>query len=205
VPGETQFGRKALAGPPTMNALNIFLITILVALSCPILCSCSRSTRIAYQDTKVKVLHKDTLNFLNVHASHDEMWLVAFGKTYKEVRGQAPFYLEIPGKDSIVFVTGRSYDNGQATVHVLNYKTGKAISFPAYDSNIGNCISSSGAERIESVSGDKVIISARFLDRHYRYYIDLTKPEFEKEEGNVPIHGGETNLHVWLNGKSPGN
>ena len=133
------------------------------------------------------------------------MWLVAFEKTYKEVRGQAPFYLEIPGKNAILFVTGRTYDNGQATVHVLNYKTGKEINFPAYDSNIGANISSGGAEQIETVNGEKVIISAKFLNRRYRYYLDLEKPEFEKEEGDEPIHAGETNSHVWVNGKFPRN
>jgi len=174
---------------------------ILTAIWCGVLCSCSRSITTAYEDDKVKVLHKDSVNFLNVHASHDEMWLVAFGKTYKEVRGQAPFYLTIPGKDSILFVTGRTYDNGQATVHVLSYKTGKALRFPAFDSRIGENISSGGSEKIESVAGDKVIISAKFLERQYRYYLDLKKPEFEKEEANEPIHAGETNFHFWINGK----
>jgi hypothetical protein len=168
-----------------------------------LLWSCSHSTTVAYQDDKVTVLFKDTTNHLNVHAGHGEMWLVAFGQTYKEVRGQAPFYLEIPGKDSILFVTGRTFDNGQATVHVLNYKTGKEIHFPAYDSRIGGNISTGGAEKIESVNGRKVVISATELDRQFRYYLDLEKPEFEKEEGNVPIHPGETNFHVWINGKCP--
>jgi hypothetical protein len=176
-----------------------------VVMSCALLCSCTHSTKIAYQDDKVKVSHKDTVNLVNVHASHDEMWLVAFGKTYKEVRGQPPFYLEIPGKDSILFVTGRTYDNGQATVHVLNYKTGKEANFLAYDSHIGANISSGGAEKLESVDGQKVVISAKFLDRQYRYYLDLEKPEFEKEEANEPIHAGETNFHVWVNGKFPRN
>jgi hypothetical protein len=55
------------------------------------------------------------------------------------------------------------------------------------------------------VTGEKVIISAKFLDRQYRYYLDLKKTEFEKEEANEPIHAGETNFHVWINGKSPRN
>ena len=181
--------------------------TIFAVLSCVALCSCSRSTKTAYEDDKVKVLHKDTVNYANVHASHDEMWLVTFGKTYKEVRGQAPFYLEIPGKDSILFVTGRTYDNGQATVHVLNYKTGKEINFPANDSSIGQNISTGGAEKIESVDGDKVVISAKFLDRRYLYHLDLQKSEFVKEEGIEPdpVHTGVTNSHVWINGKFPRN
>ena len=184
-----------------MNAIK----TILVALSCVTLCSCSHSTNTTYEADKVKVLHKDTLNLVNVHASHDEMWLVAFGKTYKEVRGQAPFYLEIPGKNSILFVTGRTHDDGQATVHVLNYRTGKEINFPAYDSSIGSNISSGGTEKVVSVNGQKVIISAEFLDRRYRYYLDLEKPEFEKEEANEPIHAGETNLSIRVNGRFPKN
>jgi hypothetical protein len=177
--------------------------SVFVMVSCLALCSCAKSTRIFYQDNKVKVLHKDTVNFLNVHASHDEMWLVAFGKTYKEVRGQAPFYLEIPGTDSIYFVTGRTYDDGQAIVHVLNFKNGKEFNFPANDSRIGSDISSGDSERIESVKGEKVVVTARFLDRQYRYYLDLGKPEFEKEEANEPIHPGETNSHVWIHGKFP--
>ena len=87
----------------------------------------------------------------------------------------------------------------------MNYKIGKERSFPAFDSHIGKCISSDGAEKVESVSGEKVVISAKFLDRQYRYYLNLKKPEFEKEEGDEPIHAGETNFHVWKNGRFPRN
>jgi len=182
-------------------------IEILAFAACALLSSCSHETNVAYQDKKVKVLHKEEINYLSVHSSHDEMWLVAFGKTYKKVRGQAPFYLEIPGKDSILFVTGREFNDGQATVHFLNYKTGKEIHFPAYDSHIGSNISAkktpNQSEKIQSVKGGKVVIGATFLDRQYRYYLDLEKPEFEKEEGSDPIHQRETNFHVWNNGKNP--
>jgi hypothetical protein len=190
-----------------MNVIKI----ILSSTACAFLCSCAHYTNVAYEDDKVKVLHKDTVNYLNVHASHDEMWLVAFGITYKDVRGLAPFYLEIPDKDSILFVTGRTYDDGQATVHVLNYKTKKEINFPAFDSHIGREIggtpNSGGSEKIETVKGNKVVISANFLNRQYRYYLDLQKPEFEKEEGVEPdpIHPGVTNAFVWVNGKLPRN
>jgi hypothetical protein len=179
--------------------------SLLLAVLCLALCSCAHSTKTVYQDDKVKVVNRDTINFLNVHASHDEMWLEAFGKTYKELRGQAPFYLEIPGKDSILFVTGKTYDDGQAIVHVLNVKSGREFNFPAHDSRIGSYISSDDTERIESVNGEKVIITAKVLDRRYRYFLDLGKPEFEKEEANEPIHPGETNSHVWINGVFPRN
>jgi hypothetical protein len=179
---------------------------------CAFLCSCVHETTTFYQDDKVKVLQKSTTHILNVHASHDEMWLEAFGKTYKDVRGLPPFYLEISGKNSILFVTGRTYDDGQATVHILNYKTHKEIHFPAYDSDIGRNIggtpSSGGSEKIESVNGDKIEVSAQ-LDfdhtrSHIRYYLDLAKPEFEREEGTSTTEQG-TNTWSWVypNGKRP--
>jgi hypothetical protein len=179
-------------------------------LFCVFLCSCVHETTTFYQDDKVKVLQKSTIHILNVHASHDEMWLEAFGKTYKDVRGLPPFYLEIPSKDSILFVTGRTYDDGQATVHILNYKTRKEIHFPAYDSDIGKNIggtpSSGGSEKIASVDGDKIEISAQFMSSHMRYYLDLAKPEFEREEGNSIMEQG-TNTWSWVypNGKRPRN
>ncbi len=180
---------------------NLLFLTLL----CAILCSCAHETTVSYEDTKVKVLEKNTVNFLNVHASHDEMWLEAFGKTYKDVRGLDPYYLEIPGKDSILFVTGRTYDDGQATVHILNLKTQKEIHLPAFDSSIGRNIggtqSSGGWEKIESVKGDKIVISAQFMNRHYLYYLDLAKPEFEKEEGVEP--GYTEPNYIYPNGKKP--
>lgn len=178
---------------------------ILAFAACALLSSCAHKTTVAYQDKKVTVFHKQTFYYPLVHGGHDEMWLVAFGQTYKEVRGQVPFYLEIPGKDSILFVTGRDFNDGQATVHVLNYKTAKEIHFPAHDSSIGSNISFKyRSENIQSINGGKVVIGATtFLDRQYRYYLDLDKPEFEKEEGNEPIHPGKTNFHVWINGKRP--
>ena len=175
--------------------------TIFVALSCVALCSCSHSTKTAYEDDKVKALHKDTVNYLNVHASHDEMWLVAFGNTYKDVRGVAPFYLEIPGKDLILFVTGRSYDNGQAIVHLINSKSKTEVHFPAYDSNVGKNIGR--GEKIISMEGDKIITGYRETDRDFRFFLDLKEPKFEKEEAeyrNQPI--GTTNHVVLVNGKS---
>lgn len=100
---------------------------------------------------------------------------------------------------------------GKAIVHVIDLTTKKEIHFPAYDSHIGNNIrldtglkAQDELEQIESVNGDKVIISAKFLDSNYRYYLDLAKPEFEKEEGS-DVFEGRTNTWVYPNGKKPKN
>jgi hypothetical protein len=184
-----------------MNLIN----SSVAILFCAVLCSCSHLTETIYEDSKVKVINKSTVIYFMVHAGRDEDWLVASGKTYKKVRGQAPFYLDLPTRSSILFVTGRTYDNGRATVHVLNYKTGGTMKFTANDSGIGDNILSASRmtdeqfEKVESLEGDKLVIVAGFLNRRFRYFIDLGKSEFEKEEAQYPIRiSGSTSTNCYV-------
>ena len=122
---------------------------------------------------------------LNVHGGSDTMVMHIFDKTYRNVRGWKPFYLPLPDTNLILFVTGRSYDDGQATVHIANLATRKIQSFPAHDSHIGANIFPSPDpkrfERVRSFDGRHLITEARFLDNWFIYFLDLAKPEFEKE------------------------
>ena len=163
-----------------------------------------KTTKVVYSDKDVSVSLKDTVNFVNVHASHGLFEMTVCGVKYREVRGWIPFYISIPEKDSILFVTGRSYDNGQATVHVVNLKTKSETHFPAYDSHIGSNIRNTNNadmfENVEKIDGDKIVISAGSSNTQYRYYLNLKTLEFEKEEGYWTNH---TNTYVWPNGKRP--
>jgi hypothetical protein len=145
------------------------------------------------------------VNLLNVHASHGYFELSAFGKTYSEVRGYIPFYIPIPEKKSILFVTGRDFDNGQATVHVINLETKKEIQFPAYDSQIGSNIRTNNtgtSEVVESIDGNRIVIHAEGFRSTFRYYIDLSEPKFEKEEAEFRNSTlGTKNHYVYINGK----
>src|SRR4051812_32098830 len=87
------------------------------------LIGCMKTTKVVYSDKDVSVTLKDTVNFVNVHASHGFFEMTVCGVKYSEVRGWIPFYISIPERNSILFVTGRDYDNGQATVHVVDLKT----------------------------------------------------------------------------------
>lgn len=175
--------------------------------SAVLLAGCVKSTKTTYSDQNVTVVFKDTANLLNVHASHGYFELTVFGQQYDEVRGYIPFYIPIPEKKSILFVTGRDYDNGQATVHVINLETKQHIKIPAYDSHIGSNIrtnNTDSSEIVEKIDGDKIVIRAEGFDRSFRYYIDLAAKTFEKEEAeyrNSPI--GTTNRYTYINGKSP--
>jgi hypothetical protein len=165
------------------------------------------TSEVVYSDKNASVVFKDSINLVNVHASHGYYEMTVCGAKYSEVRGWHPFYIPIPEKDSILFVTGRNYDNGQAIVHVVNLKTKTEVHFPAYDSDIGSNIRNDGGsyERVKEISGDKLVICAGSASRtncESQFFIDLKKPEFEKEE--VIVWGaadGQTNRYIHLGGK----
>jgi len=177
-------------------------LTFLVLATGLIWSGCLKTTETVYSDENVIVKFKDTVNFVNIHASHGYNEMTVCGEKYQEVRGWIPFYLTIPGKDSIFFVTGRDYDNGQAMVHVVNLKTKTEIHFPAFDSHIGSNIRNTNNtdiyENIEKVDGDEIVINAGQSNARYRYYLNLAKPEFEKEEA---YWLNSTTSYVWLNGR----
>jgi hypothetical protein len=171
-----------------------------------LLCSgCVPSCRNIYKDDKVSVKESSLVNILNVHASKDKIIITVYGKSYEDVRGNPPYYLEIPGENSILFVTGRTFDNGQATVHIVNLATKQETNFPAYDSSIGEAICSTNKqrddwyERIEGLTNDELSICAVMSNRRFRYILDLKKPEFVREEQGWV---GFTNIVVVPGGKT---
>jgi hypothetical protein len=170
------------------------------------LVGCGHSSRVRYQDGLVKVTERSTINFINVHNSSDTEVLTLWGRDYKDVRGRNPCYLSVTNKHLILFVTGKEYDGGQATVHLADVSNRTIRDFLAYDSGIGSNIGATETNRYERVAraeGDKLTIEAAFLERRYKYVIDLATPKFEREEadfeGALPPHKIEH--HVYEGGR----
>lgn len=168
-----------------------------------LLTGCVKSTKPAYSDSNVTVVYKDTHNLLNVHAGHGHFELTVAGKTYSEVRGYIPFYVPIPEKTSILFVTGRS---ARAVVHVINLQTKEAVQIPAYHSHIGINIRTNNtgtSEWVEKIAGNSIVIRAKGdLDNSYRYYLDLGTKKFEREEAEYhDPKSGKTERETLINGK----
>jgi len=187
------------------------LLQLSVIAMCAVCYCANASTEVVYKDNKVTVT--ETLHSyipFSVHVSiSDTISIKVFGETYKDVRGYNPYYLEIPGTNLILFVTGPDHNgSGNAVVHLVNLSTKTEKHFRAYDSHIGSNIRFADVqkefEKIESVAGSEVVISAGFLDRRYHYYLNFAKPEFEKEEGIEPLPSlGRTNIYTWPQGKAP--
>lgn len=171
-----------------------------------LLAGCGHSTRVRYQDALVKVTEQSRINYLNVHASSDTEVLTIWGRDFKDVRGLNPCYLSITNKNLALFVTGRDYNRGQATVHLADLDSRTISEFAAYDSHIGCNIGATNTdryERVASLAGNKLTIEAAFLERRYKYIIDLSGPKFEREEadfeGALPPHAIEH--HVYERGR----
>jgi hypothetical protein len=163
------------------------------------------SARVRYQDQLVKVTERSTINYLNVHASSDTEVLTIWGRDFIDVRGLNPCYLSITNQHLVVFVTGKDYDGGQATVHLADLSNRTIRDFPAYDSHIGSNIGGTETnryERVLKVEGDEVTIEARFCDDRYLFFIDLAGHKFEREEAELEgALSHRIEHHVYENGK----
>jgi len=73
----------------------------------------------------------------NVHASTDIEILSIWGRDFENVRGIEPYYLAIPDRHLLLFVTGDESGRGQTVVHLANTETHKIADFPANGSYIG--------------------------------------------------------------------
>jgi hypothetical protein len=160
-----------------------------------------------YHNDLVTITEHSTIQYLNVHGGTDTEVLTMWGRTFKNVRGLDPCYLEIPNRHMVLFVTGRTYNGGQAVVHLADTATRRIRDFPAHDSKIGYNIGpdkTNGVERVFSLDGDKLIIEARFLDERSKYFIDLSVPRFEREELDLVDPVSKQFKHYVLeNGKWP--
>jgi hypothetical protein len=131
-----------------------------------------------------------------------------FGRSYSNPRGSGLCYLEIPEKNALLFVTGQQ---GSAIVHLVDLTTHKERHFPAYDSVIGHEIGqhedkASSYERVESVAGDVVVISAAGYHTRSKYFIDWKEPKFIREERDSLVFRSNTWKHaVFEGGKFPQN
>ncbi len=129
-----------------------------------------------------------------------------FGRSYSKPRGSGLCYLKIPQKNALLFVTG---EHGAAVVHLVDLTTHKERHFPAYDSLIGYEICNpaeytSHYEKVESVSGDIVVISAAGYNTRSKHVIDFKKPQFIREERDtLGFRSGIWKHSVFEGGKFP--
>jgi hypothetical protein len=190
-----------------MVSLSRKFVSFLALVAILATCGCVREDRLRYRDDLVEVRELSKVNMLSVHSSRSSEALFIWGKRFTGVRGRNPCCLRIPGKPLILFVTGRTWDHGQAVVHLANTESRTIQDFPAYDSSIGANIGDPKPdyfERVQSVNGDELVIVAGFLDRRFRYVINLKSPSFVREEGDFLSGISKKREHyIYEEGRAP--
>jgi hypothetical protein len=159
-----------------------------------------------YHDAKVRVSGGELYYFPWPSTGAEWTHIRVFGRIYSNPRGSGPCYLEIPQKNAMLFVTG---NYGYTIVHLVDLTTHKERHFPAYDSLIGADIrdpeeNTEAYEKVESVTGDILVISAGDTSFHSKHFIDFKEPRFIREERDSLDHGGMYKHTVLEGGKLPG-
>ena len=172
------------------------------------LTGCSTYSKERYHDDLVTITDRETVNYLNVHASTGDQILTLWGHEYHQVRGRNPCYLRLltPHENEILFVTGRTWDNGLAVVHLANTDTHTVVSFPAYDSNLGENIGGNNAsrqEKVVKVQDDTAIIVSNDEQGYYVHTIGLNPPAYIEFDVNTKGINGLPHHEEWPQGKSP--
>ena len=148
-------------------------------------CVAVPSSKVAYHDDKVTVTGHTVFIYPWFSDTYSYSVLSAFGQDYPDVRGSLPCYIEIPERNSILFVTGKE---GHAVVHIVDLQTKKERSCPAYDSEIGTCIlpkdqvTDTSYEKVESITEDTLVLSAATYKRRFKHQIDLKQPRYIRQE-----------------------
>src|SRR5947199_37088 len=100
------------------NMIGSFLLALSMA-------SCAGQRIETYRDKNVVATEKNPpLYPFNVHGSKTT-YLEVNGKTYQGVRGSPPYYLDIPGLNSILFVTERP--RNKVVFHVVNLQSKRDV------------------------------------------------------------------------------
>jgi hypothetical protein len=140
------------------------------------------------------------LSLIAVHMDNPH-FLTVFGRTYRRVRGLRPFYLDVPGLDSILFVTGED----DQIFYLVDLKSKKVLRVNADKCGFGGHIGSfRGAgepytDFVDSATSNCVVVASQYPDAKKSFYLDfnagkLQKVVYEKYENQV------TNRSVYVDG-----
>lgn len=115
-------------------------------------------------------------SLLNIHES-DEYWICVNGEKYDGVIGYEPYYLKIPYKDYIFFVTRGNF-RGPNSCHFVSISgNGENYEIKSDDDFVGSDINSKStwSDKIESVNWPQVVIIKHFENKKFIYTFDLSK------------------------------
>jgi hypothetical protein len=114
---------------------------------------------------------------LNVHESPTP-WISVGSKRYDNVMGASPPYLEIPGRNAILFITADSSQSNYI-YHFVSLEDGNETVIGTRDDSLHLFLNRKTEIKFESVESDRIVVYSTTLpgfDTKWRRYVfDLTK------------------------------
>jgi hypothetical protein len=124
----------------------------------------------------------------DVFAAHISrpQYLTVAGKTYRGIRGLAPYYLDVPGTNSILFVTQATGDH--ITFHLLNLNTKEEVQIDGGTCGFGWGIGGSRkpgekfTDYIESADSNRITVAIHSGDWKETLVLNLVTKSIERVE-----------------------
>ena len=148
--------------------LPVFLASLVTLLFVP---GCySKPLRVKYGESH------SISELIHVHDS-PVTWLSVGAKKYKYVMGDEPYYINVPGRADIFFITSNQRQT-EFVYHFVSLDDGKEVSISTDYTTLWMALGSdptSGKISFEVVDGPRITIVDRDKDRWWRYRFDLEK------------------------------
>ena len=149
------------------------------------------------------------IQHISVHSS-SEHYIKINGRTYRNVRGTTPFYLEIPELHSILFVNEEAQD--RAVFHLVDVENGRELEIDGKKSSFGYHIGSSRnpgdkfTDYVEKVGSNRLVLATRYLNGKKLTLLNLISKSVDRVEDDYYDRIGQTNRHdVYIHGEVGGN
>lgn len=155
---------------------------------CLICTSCYQVHYSHYKDANVKAITVQPmfLAFPDAAANGFRTDLKVFGKTYRDVRGLEPYYINVPALDSILFVTGNNVGQAKATFYLVSVATHQVTKVDGDDSPFGIYIGWDGTyppgatNYIASADTNGLVLVTGDSQKRVREYLDLRTKTLER-------------------------
>jgi len=155
------------------------------------------------QDTKAKTTYHDENVTIEVKPpqfahSDERVFLIVSGKRYGHVIGAEPYYINLPQRDSILFVTQAGRE--RIAIHLFNLKTKKDLEMESIDGFVVSGIKDSGW--VERLEGEELVLGRTGVNFKEFDYFDLKRGKLYRVENLDLDTTGKVTKTTTFEGKS---
>lgn len=121
---------------------------------------------------------------------HDSpvMWISIGAKKYDYVMGGEPYYVQIPGRSEILFITSNQLQS-EFVYHFVSLEDGKEVAITTHYTTLWMDLSpASGKGKItfETIDGSHITIVSHWEKQSSRYQFDLDRKIVTESKGSEP-------------------